>query len=183
MGHAMLFDPGQKERSARNGSWLRRRASALTIAGRERAAPQPRCSRRLMRASVRRWRRIRLSAGGPSATPISICGPTCKIDVRETSFFDTLVDAGDLIEGALKDAAGSPETPSRSANWRKSGKASTRRRRKSGRSGAARRSGKGRSGGAWTKATGSSRRESGRSTFFEHLAYDPNRCGRPCDRD
>ena len=31
-----------------------------------------------------------------------------KIDVRESSFFDALVDAGDMIEGALKEAAHNP---------------------------------------------------------------------------
>ena len=88
---------------------MRRRASALTIAGRERAAPEP-----ALFAALNASFNAALEADTPQCWR-SVCDANFnlrthlrKIDVRESSFFDTLVAVGDMIESALKEASKEP---------------------------------------------------------------------------
>ena len=105
----MLFDPGQKEAICAQWQRLEEARQRSHNRGLEEDAAEPALFTALD-ASLH----AALEADTPQCWR-SVCDANSnlrahlrKIDMRETSFFDALVDAGDMIEAALKDASKEP---------------------------------------------------------------------------
>ncbi len=105
----MLFDPGQKEAISAQWQLVEEARQRSHNRGTGEGSAEP-----ALFAALNASFSAALEADTPQCWR-SVCDANFnlrshlrKIDVRETSFFDTLVDAGDLIEGALKDAGREP---------------------------------------------------------------------------
>ena len=105
----MLFDPGQKEAICAQWQLVEeaRQRSHNRGTGEDSAGPA-------LFAALDASFKAALEADTPQCWR-SVCEANFnlrshlrKIDVRECSFFDALVDTGDMIEGALKDAGKEP---------------------------------------------------------------------------
>ncbi len=106
----MLFDPGQRE--AICAQWQRLEEARQSSHNR---APEEDAAGPALFAALEASFKAALAADTPQCWR-SVCDANSnlrahlrKIDMRETSFFDALVDAGDMIEAALKDAAKEPK--------------------------------------------------------------------------
>ncbi len=107
----MLFDPGQKE--AICAQWQRLEEARQRSHNR---APEEDAAEPALFTALDASLHAALEADTPQCWR-SVCDANSNlrshlrnIDMRETSFFDALVDAGDLIEAALKDAAKEPKS-------------------------------------------------------------------------
>jgi formylglycine-generating enzyme required for sulfatase activity len=106
----MLFDPGQKE--AICAQWQRLEEARQ---GSHNRAPEEDAAEPALFTALNASFKAALEADTPQCWR-SVCDANSnlrahlrQIDMRETSFFDALVDAGDMIEAALKDAAKEPK--------------------------------------------------------------------------